>query len=211
MRYYFLSFLLACFTGHSFAIQRNRFRFQRRQAPDPDPIPDQPATYDGESPPEACFLAMEQLGGYIWFGNDSGCVRDADNEERDQKGKIESAVWEATGLASYAQSKLPDETLIRSTYSAGFYMGSDWRLLKNRLVGNLRRAYEFKTPKTSKKRYIAFDWPLPRALTNTNLYNSYITVSCNDPKNWCNQRVEGKAVGGYAWEYDGWFGYYHYV
>jgi hypothetical protein len=39
-----------------------------------------------------------------------------------------------------------------------------------------------------------------------------ITTSCKDIKNWCRLKVEGKAVGGYAWTYDGWFGYkYFYI
>lgn len=38
-----------------------------------------------------------------------------------------------------------------------------------------------------------------------------MTVSCKDTKNYCNVRKDGKTVGGYAWTYKGWFGYYYYV
>jgi hypothetical protein len=41
--------------------------------------------------------------------------------------------------------------------------------------------------------------------------NSYITTSCKDTKTQCNIKIDGKAVGGYAWTYSGWFGYYHYI
>ena len=37
-------------------------------------------------------------------------------------------------------------------------------------------------------------------------------MSCKDSKNWCDLRAQGKGVGGYAWTYNGWFGYkYHYI
>ncbi|KAJ8118877.1 hypothetical protein OPT61_g212 [Boeremia exigua] len=39
-----------------------------------------------------------------------------------------------------------------------------------------------------------------------------IIVSCKDAKNNCSLKRDGKAVGGYAWTYHGWFGYkYQYI
>ncbi|PVH93640.1 hypothetical protein DM02DRAFT_695367 [Periconia macrospinosa] len=39
-----------------------------------------------------------------------------------------------------------------------------------------------------------------------------IILSCKDTKNWCQIKVDGQALGGYAWTYDGWFGYkYYYI
>jgi len=53
---------------------------------------------------------------------------------------------------------------------------------------NLNRAAEFKDKKTFE-----------------------IILSCKDTKNWCPIQKDGKSVGGYAWTYNGWFGYYHYI
>jgi hypothetical protein len=54
---------------------------------------------------------------------------------------------------------------------------------------NLKRASSFLTKKT-------FD----------------VILSCKDTKNYCPIQKDGKSVGGYAWTYDGWFGYkYYYI
>lgn len=55
----------------------------------------------------------------------------------------------------------------------------------------MKRVWQFKTSKTSKK--------------------AYITVSCKDTKGYCGRTVEGKGVGGYAWTYSGYTGYYQYI
>jgi hypothetical protein len=34
-----------------------------------------------------------------------------------------------------------------------------------------------------------------------------IYLSCSDPHNLCSIKKDGKGVGGYAYQYDGWFGY----
>ncbi|KAN0087078.1 hypothetical protein V8E54_000766 [Elaphomyces granulatus] len=39
----------------------------------------------------------------------------------------------------------------------------------------------------------------------------YITVSCKDTKSLCGKMIDGKAVGSYAWTYNGWFANYHYI
>ncbi|KAF2432275.1 hypothetical protein EJ08DRAFT_711039 [Tothia fuscella] len=70
-------------------------------------------------------------------------------------------------------------------------MGPNWSEFQSRIAGNLKRLHEFKTDKTSK--------------------STYITVSCVDSKNYCKKRLEGKAVGGYAWTTSGWWAYYHYI
>lgn len=41
--------------------------------------------------------------------------------------------------------------------------------------------------------------------------STYITLSCKDTHNECNKVIDGKAVGGYGWTDNGWFGYYHYI
>ena len=70
-------------------------------------------------------------------------------------------------------------------------MGPDFASQQNRIAGNLKRAWQFKTSSTSEK--------------------EYITTSCKDTKNLCGRTIEGKGVGGYAWTYSGWFYYYHYI
>ena len=69
--------------------------------------------------------------------------------------------------------------------------GPDYASQQSRIAGNLKRAWQFKTPSTSSK--------------------EYITTSCKDTKNLCNKSIGGKAVGGYAWTYSGWVYYYHYI
>jgi hypothetical protein len=126
---------------------------------------------------------MGGSGGYLYYESDSGC---SDN----QKNALETALWEATTLASYSSIFPNNGEGSRGSASAHFYMGPDYLSQKDRISGNLQRISEFKSGKTSEK--------------------AYITMSCKDTKNLCNERGQG-TVGGYAWTYNGWFGYYHYI
>jgi hypothetical protein len=123
-------------------------------------------------------------GGYLWFDKDSQC-------SDTQKSSLETAVWDATTLAFYS-SNFPDSGEgTRGRASGIFYMGPDYASQQTRISGNLKRAWQFKTSSTSDK--------------------AYITVSCKDTKSLCGKMIDGKAVGGYAWTYNGWLAYYHYI
>jgi hypothetical protein len=160
--------------------------FPKDRPPNPYPsgVPIQPQNCDGQNPSNDCFTAMSGSGGYLYFDKDSQC---SDSE----KSALQTAVWDATTLASYA-SKFPNVGEgNRGQQSGRFYMGPDFASQQNRISGNLERAWQFKTDKTSEK--------------------EYITVSCKDTKNLCGRKIDGKAVGGYAWTYSGWVYYYHYI
>ena len=123
-------------------------------------------------------------GGYLWFDKNSGC-------SDSQKSTLETAVWDATTLASYSANFPNAGEGTRGTASGIFYMGPDFASQSARIAGNLKRAWQFKTSKTSD--------------------SAYITTSCTDTKNWCGKMIDGKAVGGYAWTYNGWWAYYTYI
>lgn len=156
---------------------------KRPDNPFPNGIPTHPDKCDGEFPSDDCFHTIGSSGGYLYYENDSGC---SDN----QKNVLETALWEATTLASYSSNFPNNGEGSRGSASAHFYMGPDYLSQKDRISGNLQRISEFKSGKTSEK--------------------AYITMSCKDTKNLCNERGQG-TVGGYAWTYNGWFGYYHYI
>ena len=161
------------------------------RAPDPFPsgIPDQPDQCDGNGldPSDNCLHGLDATGGYLFFDKDSQC-------HDEQKGSIRYAVWDATTLAGYA-TPVPDSGEgTRGENSAIFYMGPDFRAQTSRISGNLQRVRDFKTGRTSNK--------------------AYITVNCKDTKKKCGTKIPGKpqkGVGGYAWTYTGWWGYYHYI
>ena len=147
-------------------------------------IPIQPKNCDGRNPSNDCFTALSGSGGYLYFDQDSQC---SDSE----KSALQTALWDATTLAFYA-SDFPDAGESNHGRQSGrFYMGPDFASQQSRISGNLKRAWQFKTDKTSEK--------------------EYITVSCKDTDNICGQKIDGKAVGGYAWTYEGWLYNYYYI
>lgn len=163
--------------------------FPDRVPPNPFPsgIPDQPNQCEGLNPSDDCLHGMVSTGGYLFYDKDSQC-------SDEQKDAAQTAIWDATTLANYANPVPESGESNHGDVSAVFYMGSDWRAQQSRLSGNLKRVADFKTGKTSNK--------------------AYITVSCNDKDKLCPTKIPGKpqkGVGGYAWTYSGWFGYYHYI
>ncbi|KAL9098006.1 MAG: hypothetical protein Q9163_006243 [Psora crenata] len=109
---------------------------------------------------------MSGSGGYLYFDKDSQC-------SDSKKSALQTAAWDATTLASYASSFPDAGEGNRGQQSGRFYMGPDFASQQNRISGNLKRAWQFKTDKTSEK--------------------EYITVSCKDTKNLCGQTINGKA------------------
>jgi hypothetical protein len=139
----------------------------------PDGIPTQPDECDGNDPSEDCFHSMtSSSGGYLWFDKDSQCTSD-------QKSMMETAVWDATTLAGYS-SDFPNSGSKNVGENSGlYYIGPDFYSQHERIAGNLKRAWQWKTPATASK--------------------MYITMSCKDTKKLCNEKIDGKSVGGYAW------------
>lgn len=136
--------------------------------PYPSGIPTQPGQCDGQNPSSDCFDAMGQSGGYLWFDKDSQCTDS-------QKSAVNTAIWDASSLASYSSQFPNSGQRTHSRASAIFYMGPDFATQQTRIAGNLKRASQFKTSETSEK--------------------EYITVSCKDTKNLGGRRVEGKGRG----------------
>ncbi|KAL9123607.1 MAG: hypothetical protein Q9217_006976, partial [Psora testacea] len=134
--------------------------------PYPSGIPTQPDSCDGENPSNDCFSAMSGSGGHLYFAKDFQCSDSS-------KSQLETAVWDATTLAFYSSS-FPDAGEGTHGQASGiFYMGPDFASQKNRISGNLKRVWQFKTDTTSEK--------------------EYITVSCKDTKNLCGKMIDGKA------------------
>jgi hypothetical protein len=151
--------------------------------PFPNGIPTQPNGCDGHNPSSECFQALSSSGGYLYFDSDSQC-------SDSQKATFETAVWDATTLASYSSTFPKTDSGTRGQASGIFYMGPDFAQYATRIAGNLKRAWQFKTPASE---------------------NVFITASCKDTQNICGPKQEGKGVGGYAWTYNGWLGYHHYI
>lgn len=154
---------------------------QAAENPFPSGIPDMPDVCDGQNPSDDCFNAMKQKNNYIWFDNESGC-------SDEYKAQITTAVWDASTLANYA-SAFPNFTANRGQVSGVFWMGSDWAKYQSRISENFGRAGKWKLSDQSE----------------------YITVSCTDTQNRCNEDHGDLAVGGYAWTYSGWLYYYHHI
>ncbi|KAI9894505.1 MAG: hypothetical protein M1814_003263 [Vezdaea aestivalis] len=95
--------------------------------------------------------------------------------DKSQTAKIETAVWHASNLAQ-AGSKFLEST--EGNLAAWYYIGPNWQLKQERISGNLKRVAQFKKKPDE---------------------DIYITISCKDPKNYCNKDFGPKSVGGYAW------------
>lgn len=154
--------------------------------PYPSGIPSMPDGCDGNGPSSDCLksLASSGLGGYLYYDPKGQC-------SDSQKAAVDTAIWDATTLAFYSSNFPQAGENTRGPISGQFYMGPDYPQYASRIAGNLKRAWQFKTDKTST--------------------SEYITISCKDTENLCGKPQEGKAVGGYARTDSGWFGYYHYI
>ncbi|PSK42249.1 hypothetical protein B9Z65_4163 [Elsinoe australis] len=162
-----------------------------RQSDDPWPsgIPTLPNGCDGRKMTAECFSAMDASaqsigkGAYLWFDNDHRCTAE-------QQNLLKTGFRESEDVLSYVSNW---QNTARGRVAADYWMGSTWIDLVDRIGGNIKRASDFINEPGSKK--------------------SYITISCADKDNTCQRaRREGKAVGGYAWNYKGWWGYvYGYI
>jgi hypothetical protein len=158
--------------------------FPNTRGQKPSAIPTQPSQCDGQNPSDDCFRALGSSSGYLYFDKDSAC-------DANQQGQLQTALWDAITLAGYSNLFPNAGEGARGPQSGRFYMGPDFQQFQGRISGNLKRVFEFMTsPKSS---------------------GVYITMSCKDTKNYCGKKIDNKAVGGYAWTYSGWFGYYHYI
>ncbi|MCJ1297317.1 hypothetical protein MMC08_000103 [Hypocenomyce scalaris] len=160
------------------------------------------ACADPSNPSDDCFNALSvqaqngvnTLGGYL--SHDGSC-------SSTQEGQLETAAWDASTLANYA-SDWPANG--RGIAAGIFYIGPDYSTQQQRI--SARQMQPSRKKPTNQ--------PIPpdnfgRAAAFKITGNSYITTSCQDTKNWCNVKKDGKAISGYAWTINGWFRYYHYI
>ncbi|KAI5362520.1 Putative metallopeptidase, catalytic domain superfamily [Septoria linicola] len=107
----------------------------------------------------------------------------------EEQEKIKIGFWDAQDLLKYAARWSTDRSS-RDVVSADYWIGSDWREYSSRVKSNLENASKFVHKEKS----------------------SYITITCQDPKGYCNRgRVERKVIGGYAWDVDGIFWTYGHI
>ncbi|KAI8933116.1 hypothetical protein NX059_009759 [Plenodomus lindquistii] len=143
---------------------------------------------DFEKPSEQCIAELQaQPGGANAFSG--GELKwDSDHQCSDfQKGKYQTAAWDAHTLAVFSDRE-PDAHNPKDIALWKTWMGPDYATQQKRISDNFKRASGFLSNK-------AFD----------------IILSCKDTKNYCPIKKDGKAVGGYAREYYGWFGTYYYI
>ncbi|KAI9874732.1 MAG: hypothetical protein M1830_009343 [Pleopsidium flavum] len=113
----------------------------------------------------------------------------------DKRFKLNTAFYDAFALANHAKGW---PNIVHGSQTANYYMGPDYisPTYQQRIADNIQRAADFFTTET----------------------NDYITIVCNDPKNYCQRKVQdpnnpGKSIpmkiGGYAWTYSILWWYYH--
>ncbi|KAF2872928.1 hypothetical protein BDV95DRAFT_568343 [Massariosphaeria phaeospora] len=144
---------------------------------------------DFQKPSESCLKDLQaQTGGVVAFSG--GQIKwDDDNQCDDtKKGVYQTAMYDAHILATYA-STLPDGHNAKDIALWKTWIGPDYITQQQRIVDNLGRASGF--------------------LSKTENFD--IILSCKDTKGWCNSKKDGKSIGGYAWTYNGWFGWYYYI
>ncbi|KAH9882337.1 hypothetical protein J1614_000573 [Plenodomus biglobosus] len=143
---------------------------------------------DWMKPSFKCVQDLQaQPGGISLF---SGGEIKWDNDHRcdqTQQGMFQTAAWDAHSLAFNADDE-PDGHNAKHVALWKTWIGPDFSAQQKRIADNLKRASSFPIKKT-------FD----------------IILSCKDTKNYCAIQKDGKSVGGYAWTYSGWFGYYYYI
>ncbi|KAF2754863.1 hypothetical protein EJ05DRAFT_503805 [Pseudovirgaria hyperparasitica] len=163
------------------------FALPDARTPEPPAIKELPDGCDPTNFSQDCITTLDndEQGAYLWFEKGHGCT---DDEQK----KLKYGLWDAQDMLKYA-AKWGVERSSRDVVSADYWMGPNWREYQSRIKGNLGRASEFINNKSNKK--------------------NYITITCKDPKGYCKRgSVEGgKVIGGYAWDYNGWFGYYGHI
>jgi hypothetical protein len=103
----------------------------RASNPYPSGIPPQPSLCDGQNPSDDCFNAMGGgSGGYLYFDNDSNCTDP-------QKSALETAVWDATTLASYASDFPNSGAGVRGRASGISHMGPDYASQQTNCLGTV--------------------------------------------------------------------------
>lgn len=116
------------------------------------------STFGAANQSSDCLNTLSGSGGYLYFDSNSGC-------SQTQMDQMQTAVWDATTLAMYSSNFPSSGEGTRGQASGIFYMGPDFAAYQNRIAGNLKRAWQFKTDSTSGR--------------------VYIYMSCNDPKVRC--------------------------
>ncbi|KAF1817834.1 uncharacterized protein K489DRAFT_414269 [Dissoconium aciculare CBS 342.82] len=103
---------------------------------------------------------------------------------------LKNGFWNAGQLLQEA-SKQAEARSSHYDLAADYWMGEDWTDYEKRIKDNIGRASNF---------------------VNNGKTSNYITVTCKDPKNYCKKDpIDGKQIGGYAWDYNGWTGKYGHI
>ncbi|OAL45486.1 hypothetical protein IQ07DRAFT_648187 [Pyrenochaeta sp. DS3sAY3a] len=142
---------------------------------------------DMMKPSEQCIKDLQAQPGAVNAFSGGELKWDNDNGCSDeQKGKYQTAAWDAHALAAFSDLE-PNPHNSRDIALWKAWMGPDYPNQQKRISENLKRASGFLSKKS-------FD----------------IILNCKDKKNYCPIRKDGKAVGGYASSYKGYFGYWYY-
>lgn len=87
-----------------------------------------------------------------------------------------------------------EKAVLSYQVASDYWLGNNWMDYDNRVQSNIKRAEDFLNDKA---------WS-----------SSYVTLTCADPQQKCKKQMKGKkglTIGGYAWDYNGWFGTYGYI
>ncbi|CAI6341999.1 unnamed protein product [Periconia digitata] len=123
----------------------------------------------------------------------------------EQKGRIEVAANDAITLSLFAD-KEPDQHDAKAIALWKTWIGPDYSTYQKRIAGTLISCLiDFTTAFSCNVENIG------RASRFTKDRKFDIILTCSDPHNKCSKKAEQGSVGGYAWTYSGWFGYYYYI
>ncbi|KAF4304349.1 hypothetical protein GTA08_BOTSDO08340 [Botryosphaeria dothidea] len=147
-------------------------------------VPDECTNFQKVS--EDCHNALDGVSTESVSAYGGGLLFQDGSCNDDQKAALETAAWDALTLAQYTGDRKP--TNARQIAAWKTYVGPDYSIFQQRMLDNFNRFKDFKKDKK-------FD----------------IITSCKDTKGWCGKEIDGKGVGGYAWTYHGWTGWYHYI
>jgi hypothetical protein len=131
-------------------------------------------------------------GGELKLDNNHGC------SDR-QIGQLETAAWDALSLARYTDTE-PDSKNPRHVTSWNAWIGPDYPDYSKRIAGMVQNSLQY-----LEKAYNSLDnFNRVQNFLGKKEFDIYLT--CSDPHKNCNFKMDGKGVGGYAWEYHGWLG-----
>jgi hypothetical protein len=118
-----------------------------------------------------------------------------------QIGQLQTAAWDALTLGAYTSSE-PNPQSAKDVALWKTYIGPDWPSQSKRIAGMLLVSLN-----------LQYSMKADISLDNFRLVGNFlgkkefdIYLSCSDPHDMCKFKMDGKGVGGYAFQYKGWFG-----